>query len=77
LSLSAEQIRAGRALLGWSAQQLADRVGVSIHTIQRLETGKVPIAKAKFETITGIRQALEDGGVSFLTDGYGVTKRQP
>jgi transcriptional regulator with XRE-family HTH domain len=76
LSLSAEQIRAGRAMAGWSAQQLADRVGMSIHTIQRLETGKVAIAKAKYETVVGIRRALEEAGVVFLDDGYGVTKRQ-
>ncbi|EWY36417.1 hypothetical protein N825_27105 [Skermanella stibiiresistens SB22] len=52
---------------------MADQVGVSIHTVQRLETGKVPVGKAKVQTIEGIKRSLADGGVVFLDDGFGVT----
>ena len=73
MAISAEQIRAGRALLQWSAKELADRAGVVIHTVQRLETGKVPVGRATVETIDKITRALEGGGVVLLPDGYGVT----
>lgn len=75
--ISAEQIRAGRALLNWSARQLAEAAILSLNTVQRLERGDVPIGKASVDTIQKITQALEDAGVVFLPDGYGVTKRQP
>ena len=37
--LNSEQIRAARALLGWSARQLAEKSGVQLTTVQRLERG--------------------------------------
>jgi|1185.fasta_scaffold336923_1 transcriptional regulator with XRE-family HTH domain len=74
--ISADQIRAGRALAKLSVKELADRVGVGIHAIQRLEHEKVSVGSAKAETIEGIQRALEAAGVVFLDDGHGVTRRK-
>jgi DNA-binding XRE family transcriptional regulator len=38
--ISASQIRAGRALLGIDQKTLAERAGVSLSTIQRMEAGE-------------------------------------
>lgn len=75
--ISASQIRAGRGLVNLTVKELADRVGVGIHAIQRLEHERVAVGNARAETIEGIQRALEAAGVVFLPDGYGVTKRQP
>jgi transcriptional regulator with XRE-family HTH domain len=73
--ISAAQIRAGRALLNWSARELAEQAGMALNTVQRLEIGKVPIEKASVETIDKITKALGRQGVVFLEDGFGVTLR--
>jgi transcriptional regulator with XRE-family HTH domain len=77
LVISADQIRAGRALARWSARELAERAGVGLQAVQRIENGVVSVGSAKAETIEGIQRALEEEGIVFLPDGYGVTKRQP
>jgi transcriptional regulator with XRE-family HTH domain len=73
--ITAKQIRAGRALLGWTAQELATKAGTSIDAVQRLETEKVAIAKARVGTIQKIEGALADAGVDFL-NGNGVRMRE-
>jgi transcriptional regulator with XRE-family HTH domain len=79
--ISGDQIRAGRALARLSARELAERAFVDITTVQRLESDKSEksdkIGSAKYDTLRKIKAALEDAGVVFLPDGYGVTKRQP
>jgi hypothetical protein len=75
--ISASQIRAGRGLVNLTVKALADRAGVGVHVIQRLEHERVHVGNANAKTIEGIQRALEDAGVVFLDDGYGVTKRQP
>lgn len=47
--LSAPACRAARAVLGWSAAKLAEKSGVSLPTIQRIESGK------DFYASTGVR----------------------
>lgn len=76
--ISGDQIRAGRALARLSARELAERAGVDITTVQRLEADKSDkVASAKYETVHKVQTALEAAGVVFLEDGYGVTKRRP
>jgi transcriptional regulator with XRE-family HTH domain len=64
------QIRAGRALLGWSQLVLADRAGVSPITIKRLEASE-GIFDARVATVAAVTEALEAAGVVFLPDGEG------
>ena len=63
-----EQLRAARALLGWTANELAERSGVSYPTIQRLDATRGPVS-GRYDTIEAIRLALEAEGVQFLEDG--------
>jgi transcriptional regulator with XRE-family HTH domain len=65
------QIRAARALLGWSQSQLARRAGVGVATLQRIEQNK-GIVKGNFSTIIKIQKALEHAGIHFTEDDAGV-----
>jgi transcriptional regulator with XRE-family HTH domain len=63
--LSSAQIRAARALLRWSAQDLADGSGVGVATIRRIELAAgVPSSNAR--TLEYLRIALEAAGVEFV-----------
>jgi transcriptional regulator with XRE-family HTH domain len=60
----AAQIRAARALIGWSQTKLAETSGVPVSTINAIETlAPDPIAN---EAVDKIRIALETAGVIFL-----------
>jgi transcriptional regulator with XRE-family HTH domain len=61
------QVRAARALLGWSQDRLARRAGVGLATLQRVEQVD-GIVKGNFATISKIQKALEQAGVSFTED---------
>lgn len=62
-----EQIRAARALLGWSAQELAERSGLHITTVQRMEKGEGMIT-GNVSSIRWVQEALEDAGAYFIDD---------
>ena len=63
--LTVSQIRAARAMLRWTAQDLADAAGVGITTIRRLDVmDGVPIVNIK--TLQAIKMALEYAGVEFV-----------
>jgi predicted transcriptional regulator len=64
--MSARQIRAARALLGWSQQQLADKAIVSLNAVTRLERDEVD---PRLSTITAVQNALTKAGVEFLPAG--------
>ena len=73
------QIRAARGALGWSAQDLAERSGVSLRTILRMEsTDGVP--QGRVSTLMEIKTALEAAGIEFIgspDDGPGIRLRKP
>ena len=58
----AAAIRAGRGALSWSQQELADKSGVSMPTVARLETSR---GNPKLETVSRLIGAIEKGGVKF------------
>lgn len=67
----AAQIRAGRALLGWTQGELAKRAQVAPRTLALYEQDKrLPYDR----TLDRITAALEDGGVRFvdLEEGRGA-----
>lgn len=66
------QIKAARAMLDWSAEDLGKRVGVVKTTISAIETGR---SNGSVEVLGAIVKALESGGIEFQTDG-GVRPRQ-
>ena len=75
-AITASQVRAGRALLGWSQDQLVDASGVPKRTLARFELGEgVPQRR----TLASVRTALETAGVVFIAEnggGPGVRLRQ-
>ena len=70
-------IRAGRAALGWSQQELADRSDSSMPTIARIEAA---ITSPRMETVSKLIGALEKAGVEFdwkHANGFGLTVTYP
>jgi transcriptional regulator with XRE-family HTH domain len=59
--VSPEQLRAARALLGWSRARLATLAGISPSTLARAETGK----PSKPSTLAAILNALEHVKLEF------------
>lgn len=70
LKVSTEQVRAARALLRWSQNSLAEKSGVSVPTIKRLEAVPGQIGGLD-QTATAIRAALEAAGVQFIEENGG------
>lgn len=65
------QMRAARALLGWSQQRLADEAGLSIITVKRLE-GSEDTFQARFDTVLKVKEAVEAAGVVFHGGEHGL-----
>ncbi len=70
------QIKAARALLGWSQDYMASQSGVSVPTVKRLEAVEGPLG-GRPDTAGKIIRALEEGGVEFTDhDQPGVRMRK-
>ena len=70
LKVSIRQVKAARALLAWSQEQLATEADVSIPTIKRLEAQDGPLG-GRSVTEGKIRTALEAAGVEFIEENGG------
>jgi transcriptional regulator with XRE-family HTH domain len=73
------QMRAARALLRWSAAELAEVSAVGANTIRRAES-EDGITSMTAANQRAIRQALENAGVQFIEEnggGPGVRLREP
>jgi transcriptional regulator with XRE-family HTH domain len=58
--------KAGRALLGWSQEQLAKKAGLSLSTVRNFEKGRSdPYSRNR----DAIERALLDAGVEILDPG--------
>lgn len=63
-AITGPQIRAGRAMLGWSCQELADRSALSYQTVQRAEqASEIPTMKAN--NLFRLIRTMEDAGIRF------------
>jgi len=68
--IGASHIRAARAILRWSAKQLAEAAGLSLPTIQRMEAVEgVPSSYSR--NLQKVQRALEDAGVAFINENGG------
>jgi transcriptional regulator with XRE-family HTH domain len=63
--LSAEQVRAARALMGWSRKDLAIVSGVSQGTIKAIEAGRTDY---RLSTLCKLMRTFQAHGVSFLKE---------
>jgi hypothetical protein len=70
VSVTSAQIRAGRALIRWSAEDLARASAVGLTTIRRAELteGKTSMTAANS---LAVRRALETAGVEFIDENGG------
>ena len=69
------QIKAARALLGWSVGYLARRAAITIADAQDVEDAtKVP--RRRLADAAAIQQALEEAGIKFI-DSVGVQLSPP
>lgn len=66
--ISAAQIRAARGLLKWTQAALAAKSGLSVVTLNMIESETVQPRKG---SLAAIRKALEEGGVEFIGAGGG------
>ena len=63
--ITSDQIRAARALIRWSAADLASVAGIGSATIKRMEVmDGVPSGNVK--TLMALKAALESAGVEFV-----------
>ena len=74
------QIRAARALLAMSQQDLATKAAVGLNTVKRIEAvGEEPTGT--IQTLLRIKRALEQSGILFIDQdeahGPGVRLRKP
>lgn len=65
--ISGKQIRAARALLDWSGQELSDRCGISLKTLRRYEP-QDGIPSGNTKVLESIKSALEESGIVFSGD---------
>jgi ribosome-binding protein aMBF1 (putative translation factor) len=68
--LTASQIRAARALLRWSAEDLAQRSAVGVATIRRAEVSEDKTSLT-IPNNSAIRTSLEIAGVEFIDENGG------
>ena len=77
--ISSAQIKGARALLGVSAEKLADIAQVNLKTIQRFERAD-GIPKSRSGTLQRVKDTLENAGIQFIGDpkhSPGVRLRRP
>jgi hypothetical protein len=76
--LSSSQIRAARALLRWSAEDLARESALGLNTIKRAELAEDKTSLTVANNLA-LRRALEAAGVEFIDEdggGPGVRLRK-
>lgn len=62
MPLKSRHLRAARALLGWTQDELADRAGLARRTIMWIETDR---GRTRSATMTKIVSAFASAGVTF------------
>ena len=66
--ITVPQIKAARALIGWSREELSQASGIPKITISRVET---VATTPRASTLAAIRTALEAAGVEFIPENGG------
>ncbi len=72
--ITSAQIRAARAMLDWSREQLSDNSSVGISALMRLESAE-GVPSGSIKTFEAVQKALEEAGIEFIgspEEGAGV-----
>ncbi len=65
--ITGRQLKAARALAGWEQTDLAEKSGVAISTIRRMESFDGEVG-SRTSTLSLVKRALERAGIEFLDD---------
>lgn len=66
--ITAQQLRAARALLGIDQRRLADLSGLSVPTIQRMEASE-SVIRGNVDSLMKLIAALESAGIQLIGEG--------
>jgi predicted transcriptional regulator len=66
--ITSAQMRAARALLGIDQKTLAEMSGLSVPTIQRMESGGGDV-RGVVDSLTKVVRALEHAGIELIGEG--------
>ncbi len=66
--ITAGQMRAARALLGIDQNRLAELAGLSLPTIQRMESGSGTV-RANVNSLMKVVEALDRAGIDLIGEG--------
>jgi len=66
--ITAAQLRAARSLLGIDQRKLAERAGLSVPTIQRMEASD-GVIRGNVDSLTKLVAALEAFGIELISEG--------
>ncbi len=66
--ITAAQLRAARALVGLDQRRLAELSGLSLPTIQRMETSE-DLIRGNVDSLTKLVAALESLGIELINEG--------
>ena len=67
--ISPKQIKAARLFLDWEQRDLAEKSGLSLPTIQRME--KLGVERSSVGNADKLRSALEAAGIEFIPENGG------
>ncbi|MDP1607469.1 MAG: XRE family transcriptional regulator [Rhodocyclaceae bacterium] len=73
--IDGRQVRAARAMLGWSREELLAAAGISMSALLRMEGA---LADSRSSTLNKVVKALNQAGIEFVTredGGIGVVLR--
>jgi len=66
--ITAEQLRAARALIGIDQRELAQRSGLSVRTIQRMEASR-GVVRGNVDSLMKLVDALAANGIELIGEG--------
>jgi transcriptional regulator with XRE-family HTH domain len=66
--ITSAQLRAARAILGLDQRALAERCGLSVPTIQRMEASE-DVIRGNVDSLMKLVGALDEAGVELIGDG--------
>ena len=70
-SITGAQIRAGRALIRWTAEDLARNADIGVATISRAETAD-GLPQMTLSNLAAVRRTLEGAGIKFIFEEDGA-----
>ena len=78
--LKAQQLRAGRGLVGIGQKELADMAGIAVATLRRMEDDSIGPERSNAGSVQRVKDCLESAGVEFISEndgGAGVRLAKP